>query len=90
MILQLRALLQPFIKVKLGHGVSTNFWYNNWSNVGPLYLKVKEEIHYNKLGKVNSLFHNGVRMRSSGSLLITFDKLGADTPSLNSEEDKKY
>ncbi|GJR76642.1 retrotransposon protein, putative, ty1-copia subclass [Tanacetum coccineum] len=35
-LLQLRDIMRPFFSVKLGNGMSTSLWYDNWCSTSPL------------------------------------------------------
>lgn len=35
-ILKLRSIAQAFVKCSIGNGQTANFWYDNWSSLGPL------------------------------------------------------
>ncbi|GAB2233166.1 hypothetical protein Droror1_Dr00002384 [Drosera rotundifolia] len=46
-ILQLRSLAQKHVSWTIGDETSISFWFDSWSAVGPLYLKVTNSFIYN-------------------------------------------
>lgn len=60
-LLQLRPLIQPFIKYKIGDGNSTSLWYDNWHPSGPLVGKYGNRIVYDSGltddAKVSTILH---------------------------------
>ncbi|GAB2216554.1 hypothetical protein Droror1_Dr00024329 [Drosera rotundifolia] len=61
-LLQLRATAQPHISWRVGNGQSISFWFDSWSEHGPLNLKVSNSFIYNTCIARNTklaLFING-------------------------------
>ncbi|XP_059670944.1 uncharacterized protein LOC132316489 [Cornus florida] len=44
-LLQLRPAIRPLVKFEIGNGINTKFWYDRWSSLGPLHLKLPPHQH---------------------------------------------
>lgn len=62
-LFSLRGQGQQFIKSRIGNGLSTFLWLDNWHSLGPLFQKFGDRVNFN-LGRsvnarVSSIIHNG-------------------------------
>jgi hypothetical protein len=59
----LREIAKQFIRVKIGDGMKTFLWFDNWHPDGGLIDKYGTRVIYeaasNKEAKVSSIIHNG-------------------------------
>ena len=52
--MQIRDLAQPFIRHIMGNGTNTNFWFDTWHPLGPLYKQLIGNLLYSFACKPNA------------------------------------
>ncbi|GJR04268.1 hypothetical protein Tco_0527252 [Tanacetum coccineum] len=62
-LLSIRDLIKPNVIYKIGNGVNTSLWFDNWSNIGPLFQYIThKDLYDERLNadlKVRDMIGNG-------------------------------
>lgn len=86
-LLQLRPLIQPFIKYQIGDGSSISLWYDNWHPSGPLVEHYGSHVIYDSGLLDDSLVSFILRANNQESLPITqiwvLHEIRSHLPTLN-------
>lgn len=69
-LLNLRPIVQPYIKHHIGNGHSTSLWYDNWHPLGPLVEKFGYRIVMTRVSPMTLLFPTLFGMHIGLSLLL--------------------